>query len=110
MADLHQDAQRSLSIISGMLFANPIPVEHSLEKSYMDGIIGQALHDASVSGSSGSDNTPFVLRRIRELTGGSTVDANSALIEANVLRGVKVAVELADLERQEGVYSGRHNG
>ena len=93
-----------------MLFANPIPVEHSLEKIYMDRIIAQALDDASVSGSSGSDNTPFVLKRIRELTGGSTVNANSALVEANVLRSVKVALELANLERQHGVCSGTQDG
>ena len=83
-----------------MLFTNPIPAEHSLEKNYMDGIIAQALRDANNSESSGSENTPYVLKRIRELTGGSSVAANSVLVEENVLRGTKVAVELADLERQ----------
>ena len=76
----------------------------------MDGIIAQALHDASESGSSGSDNTPFVLRRIRELTGGTTITANSALVEANVLRGTKIAVLLAELEHQQGQLPGSHNG
>ena len=110
LTDHLPDAQRSLSITSGMFFANPIPMEHSLEKPYMDGIIGQALNDASASGSSGSDNTPFVLKRIRELTEGSTVNANSTLVEANVLRGTKVAVELAHLERRQGVYPRRLDG
>ncbi len=110
VADFSPDAQRSLSITSGMFFANPIPVEHSLEGTYMDGIIAQALRDASDSGSSGSDNTPFILRRIRELTGGSTVNANSALVEANVLRGVKVAAELEDLELQQGLIPEQDDG
>ncbi len=104
------DAQRSLSIASGMFFANPIPAEYSLDKDYMDDIIAQALRDASDSGSSGSDNTPFVLKRIRELTGGSTVTANSALVEANVLRGTRVAVELADMECQQGQLLKDHDG
>ncbi len=110
LADLFTDAQRGLPIKSGIFLANPIPVEYSLEKTYMDGIIAQALHDASESGSSGSDNTPFVLKRIRELTGGSTVTANSALVEANVLRGTRLAVEIADLECQEGQMPRNHGG
>ena len=83
-----------------MLFTNPIPAAHSLEKTYMDGIITRALQDAKESGSSGSDNTPYILKRIRELTGGSTVTANSILVEENVLLGTKIAIELAKLERQ----------
>ena len=72
----------------------------------MDAIIAQAVRDAEESGSTGSDNTPFILARIRDLTGGQTVKANRALIEANVVRGTKVAVELSklkkDIERADG--------
>lgn len=64
----------------------------------MDVIMARAIHEAEEQGVSGSDNTPFILRRIREITGGQTVTANRALIEANVIRGTKVAVELAKLE------------
>lgn len=67
----------------------------------MDVIMAQAIHEAEEQGALGSDNTPFILRRIREITGGQTVTANRALIEANVIRGTKVAVELAKLERNE---------
>lgn len=65
----------------------------------MDAIMAEAIHEAEKQGASGSDNTPFILRRIREVTGGETVTANRALIEANVIRGTKVAVELVKLER-----------
>ena len=64
----------------------------------MDTIIEQALRDARESGSIGSENTPFVLERIREITKGQSVTANRALVEANVVRGTKVAVHLSDLE------------
>lgn len=67
----------------------------------MDAIMAQAIREAEEQGASGSDNTPFILRRIREVTGGQTVTANRALIEANVIRGTKVAVELAKLELRE---------
>ena len=62
--------------------------------------MAQAIHDAEESGSRGSDNTPFVLARIRDLTGGQTIAANRALVEANVVRGSKVASELCRLEAQ----------
>ncbi|KAL8999200.1 MAG: hypothetical protein Q9169_001865 [Polycauliona sp. 2 TL-2023] len=92
-------AQRSLSLSSGLHFANPVPSQHSIPKSQMDAIINQAILDAENSGSTGSDNTPFILARIRELTGGQSVIANRALIEANVIRGTRVAIELSNLER-----------
>lgn len=63
----------------------------------MNAIMAQAIRDAETSGSIGSDNTPFILKRIRELTGGASVAANRALVEANVARGTKVAVELRNL-------------
>lgn len=66
----------------------------------MDTIIAQALRDARESGAVGSGNTPFVLKRIREITKGESVTANRALVEANVTRGTKVAIHLANLERR----------
>lgn len=90
----------TLPLESGLLFANPVPVEHSIAKDEMESIIADALHDAEVAGSMGSDNTPFVLKRIRELTNGGSVKSNRALIEANAVRATYVAVSLARLEAQ----------
>ncbi|MCJ1430662.1 hypothetical protein MMC27_000012 [Xylographa pallens] len=91
-------AQSKLPVLSGLLFANPIPEEYSLSKSKMDHVMSEAVRSAEESGMSGSNNTPFVLAKIRELTGGATVKANSVLVENNVIRGTRVAVELAKLE------------
>ncbi|KAL8754415.1 MAG: hypothetical protein Q9199_004362 [Rusavskia elegans] len=92
-------AQSALSLSSGLLFANPVPSQHSIPKTQMDTIMAQAILDAEKAGSTGSDNTPFILARIRELTGGQTVSTNRALIEANVVRGTRVALELSKLEK-----------
>lgn len=67
----------------------------------MDTITAQALRDARESGLVGSENTPFVLKRIREITKGKSVKANRALVEANVARGTKVAVHLSNLEQRQ---------
>lgn len=66
----------------------------------MDAVIAQALEEAEKLGINGSDVTPFVLEKIRNLTRGDTIAANRSLIETNVIRGTKVAVELAAIETQ----------
>ncbi|KAL3497014.1 Indigoidine synthase A like protein-domain-containing protein [Aspergillus germanicus] len=94
-------AQSKLPVSSGILFANPVSEEHSIPKDEMDVIIEEAVRLADVEGYHGSDNTPFVLGKIKELSGGKTVIANRALVEANVKRATRVAVELSKLERSE---------
>ncbi|KAL2846727.1 Indigoidine synthase A like protein-domain-containing protein [Aspergillus pseudodeflectus] len=94
-------AQSKLPVSSGILFANPVSEEHSIPKDEMDVIIEEAVRLADVEGYHGSDNTPFVLGKIKELSGGKTVVANRALVEANVKRATRVAVELSKLERSE---------
>ena len=79
---------------SGILFANPVPVESSISKSEMDTFISQAVEDAQSSRVLGSGNTPFVLNRIRVLSGGRSVTANRALVAANVARGTRIAVAM----------------
>ena len=83
---------------SGIHFANPVPLEASVEKAEMDRVIEESIRLADVEGYKGSDNTPFVLSKIKELSGGKSVIANRALVESNVKRATRVAVELAKLE------------
>jgi len=74
----------------------------------MDVIIGEAIKQAEAAGASGKDNTPFILSKIKELSGEKSVKANRALIAANVKRGTIVARELTALEtsRKEPVKAG----
>ncbi|PWY69188.1 IdgA domain protein [Aspergillus sclerotioniger CBS 115572] len=101
-------AQSQIPVSSGILLANPVPLEHSVPKNEMDDIIDEALRLAEVEGYHGSDNTPFVLSKIKELSGGKSVIANRALVEANVKRATNVAVELSKLERSGGSLNERH--
>ena len=66
----------------------------------MEAIISQALEDASAAASKGSENTPFVLRRIRELTNNGSVVVNQALIESNVVCAAKIATAMANMDSQ----------
>ncbi|PGH19010.1 hypothetical protein AJ79_00044 [Helicocarpus griseus UAMH5409] len=100
--------QSRLNISSGLVFANPVPEKHSFPKEEIDNIIEQALELSELEGIHGSDNTPFVLAKIKELSGGRSVAANTALVESNVARGTKVAVELSKLELGPSQDGSRH--
>ncbi|KAI1739300.1 Indigoidine synthase A like protein-domain-containing protein [Xylaria scruposa] len=84
-------AQEKLNIETGFVFANPIPEKHAIPKEKMAAIIEQAVRESNEQGAHGNENTPFILRRIRELTNGESVPANKALIQSNVERAAKVA-------------------
>lgn len=96
-------AQSALGLQSGLLFANPVPEDSAMTKEEIDNIISAAVAEAQEKGISGNANTPYILKRIRELSKGGSVKANTALVEANIIRGTKVAVELAKLEQGNGV-------
>lgn len=91
-------AQERLDIESGMLLANPIPEEHQIPREIMDHIINTAVREAEEQGFTGSTNTPFILKRIRELSNGRSAPANLHLVQSNVARAARVAVELHRLE------------
>lgn len=99
------DAQTHLPVQSGLLFANPIPTPFSIPRIELQAIINRALDLADQAGAGGSANTPFVLRAIKDLSQGKSVIANRALVEANVIRGTRVANELSRLERETLSYN-----
>jgi pseudouridine-5'-phosphate glycosidase len=75
----------------GLLFAKPIPEAAGLRRGEVEGWIAEALGEAGDAGIGGKAVTPFVLARLHELSGGRTLDANVALLEANA----RVAAEIA---------------
>lgn len=91
-------AQERLDIESGLVLANPIPQEHEIPREIMDHIINTAVREADEQGFAGNRNTPFILKRIRELSNGQSAPANLHLVQSNVARAARVAVELYKLE------------
>lgn len=90
-------AQEQLGVESGLLFANPIPEEYAISGAEMEAAIKLAVREADDKGFSGNENTPYILKRIKELTQGRSVPANKHLVQANVARAAKIAVELSRL-------------
>ncbi|KAF4967852.1 hypothetical protein FSARC_4651 [Fusarium sarcochroum] len=90
-------AQEKLGIESGLLFANPIPEEFGIPAPEMQAYIEQAVSEANEKGFTGSANTPYILGRLKELTGEKAVVANKVLVTSNITRATNIAVELSRL-------------
>ena len=84
-------ARWRLSPRGGILVANPIPAAHEIPATEIDGQIAQAQREAAARGISGKEVTPFLLARIRDLTGGASQRANVAL----VLNNARLAGQIA---------------
>ncbi len=81
--------------LGGVLIANPIPLSHALDAAEIEGRIAEAIRGAEAEGVSRKDLTPFLLKRIFELTGGRSLVANIALVENNARVAALIAVALA---------------
>jgi pseudouridylate synthase len=81
----------------GLLIANPIPDAHALEDHAIEERIAEAVAEAKEQGVARKEATPFLLRRVFELTGGRSLEANIALIKSNAVLAAQAAVELARL-------------
>ncbi len=81
----------------GLLIANPIPQDHALEEAAIEARIAEAVAEAKAQGVGKKEATPFLLKRVVELTGGQSLEANVALIKDNARLAAQTAVELVKL-------------
>ena len=81
----------------GLLIANPIPEDHALEQAAIEERIAAAVAEAKAQGVGKKEATPFLLKRVVELTEGKSLEANIALIRNNAMLAAQAAAELARL-------------
>ncbi|MCR5709132.1 MAG: pseudouridine-5'-phosphate glycosidase [Bacteroidales bacterium] len=93
------DAQQAVGLGGGMLVANPIPEEFSMDPDIINAAIDRAVADASRLGIKGKETTPYLLARVNELTGGDSLEANIRLVLNNARLGALTARALAGLEQ-----------
>jgi pseudouridine-5'-phosphate glycosidase len=79
----------------GAVLARPCPDATAIPAAEFDEWLRGAERDARAARASGPHATPFLLKRLAELSGGRTLGANRALIVANAALAAEVAVELA---------------
>jgi pseudouridine-5'-phosphate glycosidase len=88
-----------LGLAGGVVVANPVPDGAAMQNHEIDGIIDEALRNAAQQGVTGKAVTPFLLARIKDLTGGRSLATNIALVQHNALVGARLAVALHALPR-----------
>jgi pseudouridylate synthase len=88
----------ALGLGTGVLIANPIPVSDELPTKTYERALETALADAERQDVRGRAVTPFLLERLRTLSGGESVRANLALLANNA----RVAAQLARALTQSG--------
>ena len=85
---------------SAILVANPLPKEDAIPSSEMEPFIEQANHEARDKGIHGKEVTPFLLKRIAELTKGKSMRANLSLLLNNARLAAQIAKALRNTEKR----------
>lgn len=90
-------AKWDLGLEGGVVIANPIPAEYEMDPEVINGAIAAAVKESEEKGIKGKESTPFLLAKVKELTGGASLDSNIQLVYNNVKVGAQIAVALSKL-------------
>ena len=78
----------------GVIVAVPVPSEQALDAQELEELIAFAEAEAHAQGVKGKALTPFLLKRLAELSRGRTLTANRALLINNALVAARLAKAL----------------
>ena len=87
-------AKLEMGLKGGMLVTNPIPEEYSMDPDRINAAIDQAVAEAKEQGIQGKETTPFLLARIKDLTGGDSLASNIQLVLNNARLAARTAALL----------------
>ncbi|WP_295619355.1 pseudouridine-5'-phosphate glycosidase [uncultured Intestinimonas sp.] len=90
-------ASLDLGLGGGMLVTNPIPEEFSMDPAVINKAIDEAVAEAEAQGIHGKETTPFLLAKVKDITGGDSLDSNIQLVFNNARLAAKTAAELCRL-------------
>ena len=83
-----------VGLSSAVLLVVPPPVETALSAQSMEGAVQEALAEAEAESIHGAATTPFLLKRVSELTGGQSLLANLALLKNNARVAAMIAAAM----------------
>ena len=93
--------KRELGLRGGMLVTNPIPEAYSMDADVINKAIDEAVEEAREQGIHGKATTPFLLAKIKDITGGDSLAANIQLVYNNAKLAADTACELAKLRKAD---------
>ena len=82
----------------GMLVTNPIPQQYSMDPAVINKAIDEAVAECKAKGVHGKETTPFLLAKVKELTGGDSLESNIQLVFNNARVASQIACSLSNLE------------
>jgi pseudouridylate synthase len=88
-------AKWAMHLKGGIVVANPIPAGDEILHSEIAPHIARAIQEADAQGIHGKEVTPFLLKRITEITQGRSLKANIALVMNNARVAAEIAVAYA---------------
>lgn len=83
----------------GALLAVPVPEQHESDASVVQNATEQALRDMKKESLKPNQVTPFLLKRIAEITSGTSIETNMQLARNNACVAARVAVHLAKFQK-----------
>ena len=89
--------QHDLGLHGGILVTNPIPEQYSMDADAINAVIDQAIAEAQEKGIHGKETTPFLLAKVKEITGGDSLEANIQLVFNNAKLAAQTAAAYATL-------------
>lgn len=91
-------AKWDLDLNGGIVVANPIPEKYEMDYDTITNAINKAVKEAEENGIKGKESTPFLLAKVKEITGGNSLESNIQLVYNNAIVGAQLAVELSKLK------------
>ena len=86
-------AKWDLGLKGGLVVANPIPEAYEMDFDTITNAISMAVREAEEKGIKGKESTPFLLAKVKELTGGDSLESNIQLVYSNAKVAAQLAVE-----------------
>ncbi len=83
-----------LGLRGGVLVGNPIPDEYSMNPAVINPAIDAAIRECNELGIKGKATTPFLLAKVKEITGGDSLESNIKLVFNNAKIAALTASEL----------------
>ena len=90
-------AKHDLGMKGGLLVTNPIPEEYSMDSEVINKAINEAIEEAKANHIHGKETTPFLLAKVKDITGGDSLDSNIQLVYNNAKLAAETAVELSNM-------------
>jgi pseudouridine-5'-phosphate glycosidase len=88
-------AHQAAGLQNGILVTVPVPEADACDPDMVEAAIAQATQEADAAGVHGPASTPWLLRRVVELTNGRSLQANVALLRNNGFVAATIARALA---------------